>query len=412
MAYLGLLAYFVSLYIRPQDWVQAVLLWPLDYMIFAGVLFFGLITQSHRVGGVLRMKHFRLMVLWVGAVLLSVLAVGEFAQALDQFLIYFKFLVIFFCFALFVDSFAKLKGLVVFMVFLTLLLAWQGMYQKANGIGWAGQPLGWLGRIKWVGLWDGMNVLCLLFVISFPFLLQMFFGPWGPVYKLYAAFAAPFILYAIYLTDSRGGFMSLMIVVFLHFRTRFQNAFGAALGVMLVAAMCVLAPSRFGDFNDKNKSASYRVDMWIESMEMVKYNPVLGIGKGNFRSYTKKLIAHNSFLEVMGETGFLGLFLWLSLLYVSVMSLIKARGMLEDPRQRSLVDGLLICVLGYLATSLFITAEFELLYVLLALCMVVVRLVGVTVEYRLPDMKRVAFIQAAGVSGFWFFTKIYYRVFA
>jgi O-antigen ligase len=240
----------------------------------------------------------------------------------------------------------------------------------------------------------------------------MLFGPWGPHYKLYAALATPFILYAIYLTDSRGGYLSLLIVVFLHFRTRFRNVFGYAAGAALVAVMCVAAPSRFGDFNDKNKSASYRVDMWMESMEMVKYNPVLGIGKGNFRSYTKKLIAHNSFLEVMGETGFVGLFLWLSLLYVSVMSLVKARALIFHRGHRSLVDGLLICIAGYLATSLFITAEFELLYVLLALSMVVARLTGQAVEYKLPDMKRVAAVQFAGVTGFWLFTKVYYRVFA
>ncbi|MBI4396969.1 MAG: O-antigen ligase family protein [Elusimicrobia bacterium] len=412
MAYFGLLGYFVSLYIRPQDWVAPFLNMPVDYALFAFVLFFGLFSKSPaQIGSVFRMPHFRWMVFWVVCILASNLKLGRFDMAFEQFYAYFKFLIIFYCFALFIDTFPKLKRLMGFMILLTMLLAIQGIYQKQHGIGWAGQPLGWGNRIKWVGLWDGMNVLCLLFVVSFPFLLEFFSGPWGFPYKLAFFVASPLILFAIYLTNSRGGFMSFLIINFLHFRSRFKSRLGLIAGALLILGLMAAAPSRFGDFNDKERSASHRVDMWIEAFDMVRYNPVLGIGKGNFREYTSRLIAHNSFLEVMGETGMLGLFCWISLLYVSVRSLKQAKDALRSPMEKSLANGLLICIIGYLVTSLFITAEFELLYVLLALSMAVVKQAGIAVRFARKDMRNVALIEGAGMAGLWLVTKVYYRVF-
>ena len=60
---------------------------------------------------------------------------------------------------------------------------------------------------------------------------------------------------------------------------------------------------------------------------------------------------------------------------------------------------------------MFVTAEFELLYVLLALAMVVVKLTGMTVKFEFKDMKNVALIQLAGMLVFFTITRVYYTVF-
>ncbi len=412
MAFLGLLTYFFFLYIRPQDWVPGFVGVPVDLIVYPLVLIAGILGKSPKsAGAVLKMPHFRIMVLWVIGVLLSNLSHGDTAMAAGTMYSYVRFAVIFFTFALVVDDFEKLKRLILFMVLLTAVLAVEGIDQKIHGIGWAGQGLGWGQRIKWVGLWDGMNVLCLLFVISVPFLLQFIFGPWKGLVRLVAVVSAPLIVTAIYLTNSRGGFMSLLVVVFLHFKSRIKSKWGLIFGMALVCLLIVAAPSRFGDFHDKDNSASYRVDMWTEAFEMVHYNPLFGIGKGQFLSYTSKLIAHNSFLEVMGETGLFGLMSWLALLYVSVKSLRACRPLIQDPRHRSLADGLLIALAGYIITSFFVTAEFELLYVLLALSMTVVRLSGYTVRFGFRDFKNVAFFQLAGMAVFFTITRVYFKVF-
>jgi O-antigen ligase len=200
-------------------------------------------------------------------------------------------------------------------------------------------------------------------------------------------------------------------VVFLHFKSKFTNAKGVILGVILLGGMLVFKPSRFGDFNDKDNSAAYRIDMWVEAYEMIRYNPVLGIGKGQFLNYTNKLIAHNSFVEVMGETGFVGLFSWLALIYISLRGLLAARLKIENPRDRSLADGLWICLIGYCATSFFVTCEFELLYVFLALAMTVARLTETPVPFERRDMRNVFGLQLTGMAVFFFITRIFHIIF-
>jgi len=249
-----------------------------------------------------------------------------------------------------------------------------------------------------------------VFYSSWPFRFSCssFSARGGGFYRLYALAASPLVLYGIYLTNSRGGFLSLLAVFLLHFKSRFKSFLGVFLGVALVGTLIVFRPSRFGDFNDEDKSASHRVDMWIEGLEMLRYNPVFGIGKGKFANYTGSLIAHDSFLEVAGETGLVGLFFWLSLIYVSLKGLLAAKSKtVEGSKEDSLVTGLLICIVGYLFTALFITCEFELFYVFLGLSIVAARLKGVTVDFRLQDVSKVLGIQAAAVMMFWVITKVY-----
>jgi O-antigen ligase len=72
---------------------------------------------------------------------------------------------------------------------------------------------------------------------------------------------------------------------------------------------------------DKNSgeldhSAEVRVDLWNEAMEVIKSNPVLGVGYNTY-AYTKHVHnyrdSHNFFVKTLYETGLVGLclFLWL-----------------------------------------------------------------------------------------------------
>jgi O-antigen ligase len=107
--------------------------------------------------------------------------------------------------------------------------------------------------------------------------------------------------------------------------------------------------------------------MWAQGIEMVTQNPLFGIGKGNFARYTGRLIAHNSAIEVMGETGIPGFFFWLGIIYMAYKSIFAAYRETEDPRQRSYVMALGLSIAGYLLSSLFVTLEYETYYFLLAL---------------------------------------------
>jgi O-antigen ligase len=107
--------------------------------------------------------------------------------------------------------------------------------------------------------------------------------------------------------------------------------------------------------------------MWGQGIEMAQYYPIFGIGKGNYAEYTGRLIAHNSGLEILGETGFPGLIMWIGMLYMAYRNIFAARGGTEDPYARSYLTALALSIAGYLISSLFVTLEYETQYYLLAL---------------------------------------------
>ena len=107
--------------------------------------------------------------------------------------------------------------------------------------------------------------------------------------------------------------------------------------------------------------------MWVEGIEMVQHNPLFGIGKGNFAAYTGRLIAHNSGIEIMGELGLPGLFFWVAIIYFGMRTLVLRYMESVDARERELLVGLGICIIGYVVSSLFVTLEYETWYFVLAL---------------------------------------------
>jgi O-antigen ligase len=256
------------------------------------------------------------------------------------------------------------------------ILGLQGIDMKQNGIGWAGQPMYWADRIRWIGLWDGANVLSLLFVTAVAFVLEMVFGKSGVMLRIYGAIAGGLILAGLFLANSRGGYLALMVMIMMYFRTRVGRK-GLLIGGMLIAVLVAFGPSRLrgnAEEDADDTSKRHRIDMWYQGFQMVKDSPVLGIGKGQYAEYTNSLIAHNTIVQNMGETGTLGLFVFIALIYAAVKGLMSIPD--DDEFLGPLVAGqrrsLLACFVGYLSASMFISTDFDLLYVFMALSVAVV----------------------------------------
>jgi O-antigen ligase len=254
------------------------------------------------------------------------------------------------------------------------------MYQISHGIGWAGQPMYWGGRIRWVGLWDGANVLSLLFLIALPLAIDMVIGRWSLVTRVIPAPSLVLLTIGLFLAASRGAWIAAAATLLLYFRKR-MGKWGFIVGAAVVAAMIVFGPERLSHLgvagtDADTESAAGRVSMWSEGLEMFKYNPVFGIGKGHFAAYTGSLIAHNTFVQNMGETGMLGLFAWVGLIYVSIRGL-RAASAPDSPVSdtlRATAGALLAAFTGYLVASFFITTDFEPLYILMALSAIVLEI--------------------------------------
>ena len=191
-----------------------------------------------------------------------------------------------------------------------MVLALHSMQQAQHGVGWTGMTLGEDGRVRYVGIFNDPNDLGLLFVMALPMVLYLasragFLGRW------FWRAGALLLLFGVYLTQSRGTQLAVLLMIAVYLWQRRGAATAAFLSLGGLVGLMLLPSSRMTELDVDEPSAFGRVDAWYEGLDMFKTHPLLGVGAGNFTDYNT-LTAHNSFVLVLAETGFLGFLAWLA----------------------------------------------------------------------------------------------------
>src|SRR5690606_28660361 len=122
---------------------------------------------------------------------------------------------------------------------------------------------------------------------------------------------AAILVYAVWLTRSRGGVLGLGIILaygMLH-RTGPVRA-GIAVTLLALVAMATGATGGRG-YSSGEASAGGRIDAWSEGLTMLSANPLFGVGYGNFIEH-HEYTAHNSFVFAFAEIGLVGYAFWLA----------------------------------------------------------------------------------------------------
>jgi len=373
MGFLGLRLYLISSLIRPADWWGPLLHRPVDDYLFIVLLGWLLLSgRLNRVIQIVNRQESRLMMFYFAAQLLSLVIAGPLSNIPALFIVNLRFFCVYLFFAAVPDSADMVRKIMFFFSLLAAIVAIQCISMSVTGIGWAGQKMYWGGRVRWIGMYDGANVTCMLLAISMAFALHFVFGPARVITRILAGIIAVLIAYGIYLTNSRGGFLAFLAVVAIYLtfprsgQRRTKPGKVIAIAVVLLALLAV-GPSRMSSMNDEYHSSSGRIDAWQEGLEMVKRSPLIGIGTGQWLKYHYRL-AHNTFVQIMGETGLLGLLSWISMLYIFGKGLIAAWRQAEDSTEKRIAMGLLAALGGLLAASFFLTTtQFDLYYIFLAL---------------------------------------------
>jgi len=172
---------------------------------------------------------------------------------------------------------------------------------------------------------------------------------------------------AILFTFSRGGYMgfiasSVSILWLMRGRAPHKALAFSALGVGAVVFLLVLGTpiiNRFSSsFNFSEGSNTGRLQIWSHALAISKEH-IFGVGLGNYAVTTGEKIAvrnpitaHNLYLDILVETGFLGLgfFLW-SLLYC--FGLLRAASKNRKARTHALNIGLFGALLGFSTHAFF-----------------------------------------------------------
>jgi hypothetical protein len=125
------------------------------------------------------------------------------------------------------------------------------------------------------------------------------------------------VIVTVLLSKSRGGMLSAMLVFGVYIVRRYGLWTLVPAGALATAAL--MLGGRGGRSADI--STMHRYEAWATGLDMFKNNPLFGVGPGQFNEH-HFLTAHNSFVLVLAELGFVGLFLFVSVLYVTIKSLV------------------------------------------------------------------------------------------
>ena len=377
--------YLVSLLLAPQLWLSGLKGIPVDYFLypawFVALLLSGRLPQFFRFQ--LADKLFLAFVVWI---ICGVLINGATEATVTQIYAYLKLFLLYKMVSATLVTVTEVKRVLLLFTILASVLAVETIQHKlgSTGLGWAGQTLDWIdpsviraggsGRARWVGIFDGPGVFCVVFTIAVAVVLPFLDKDRPLRSRLFAVCVLALLAIATYYTGSRGGLLATLAIVGIYIAIRGNVSLRSIMvGAAIAVTAFTLAPPWMTQMRDESNSAQHRVEMWAEGLDMMKEDPVFGIGRGNFKVYTQKLIAHNSAIELGGETGLVGLMLWGCLLLVSFKSAIGAWQRGETADHQTVGFSLVLILVGYLVSAMFVTLEYETLYFVLALCAVLGR---------------------------------------
>lgn len=150
------------------------------------------------------------------------------------------------------------------------------------------------------------------------------------------------------LTFSRGGLIAIILVFSLYIimnepLKKLKLVVSLVSSLMVVTSVAIvflkfdllgILESRIIDFS--NDGGSGRFALWMRAWDYFSTHMILGIGAFNFSDYNlfqygDTLTVHNTFLDILSESGLLGLFFYLLFIFFVLVQLIHQRVHKEKP---------------------------------------------------------------------------------
>ncbi len=160
-------------------------------------------------------------------------------------------------------------------------------------------------RLQGWGMWNNANELAFIAALGVGNLVYLAFKFKEKLYFFASALLIPFFMLVIFLTASRAGFASLLLIffpmIFLLKRQSFKYV-GILLLACAITGSYLITPER----TDTQASSKERSELVTEGIAMVSGNPVTGMGFGKARNYMDGRPLHNVYLQAFAEMGIPG----------------------------------------------------------------------------------------------------------
>ena len=183
-------------------------------------------------------------------------------------------------------------------------------------------------RVRYRGELQDPNELSLVVVGTFALLIGFAIRKRTVGSIVIAGAGGLLIFQCIIYTQSRGGILIFLAVVGAYFIQKFGAKY-ALIGMMAMMPVLSLG-GRSGAAADESTRGRY--EAWRAGLQMLRMDPVFGVGHRQFTQY-HHLTAHNSYVLSFAELGIFGMMLWVSVLYMTIkVPLTAVRDFANDPR--------------------------------------------------------------------------------
>lgn len=185
-------------------------------------------------------------------------------------------------------------------------------------------------------------------------------------------------------TESRGGVIAALgagFAALVILRRHRQHVLATLAVVLTLAGLWFAAfPGAWDRVSNFDGGGTGRSDLWNVALRVSEDHPVKGIGLGNFETQARRYVrrpgqltyvrlivdrphvAHNTYLQILAETGIIGLLLWVSVALGFMGAAKRAGDLLErvgEPELAMLARALLIAEIAMLFALTFITDGFD-----------------------------------------------------
>ncbi|QEH37845.1 hypothetical protein OJF2_64370 [Aquisphaera giovannonii] len=349
-------AWFVSLtailLLRPADIIPLLQGLPLYQVVIlvCVALSFGGIFRQLRARSLLENPISFCIVGLLAAVFLSHLSHFRFMSAVESGDFFLRICLFYFLLVAVIDSPKKFRRYLVALNVLIVILVAVALLQYHGAISIpeleayhqrevddeSGEEL-FFERLCGPGIFNDPNDLCL--VLAFGVMISLHLRDTSPsrLTGLFGLSPTPLLIYALAMTHSRGGLLTLGAGLLGYYGSRL--GLKRAMPVLVVAGTLVLPllSGRQTDISLSGGTGHDRVGLWREGMALFWYNPIFGIGMNEYVEEVG-LVAHNSFVHGFVELGFFGGTCFVTIFAFSLQSLSALRGDKNLPTHRHL-DG-------------------------------------------------------------------------
>jgi O-antigen ligase len=197
-------------------------------------------------------------------------------------------------------------------------------------------------RGRWLGVMADPNHDAMALVGAIPLLLFLAVGKGhGRVRRALGIIGAAACIAGVIATHSRGGSIGLAVAVVVFALMSRRRAIAGTLAMVATAGVLLFAPTTFWARNetitsyDEDYSVQGRMQAWQVAFHIFRDHPLIGVGEAAFleawSQYApidaghRRYVAHNLFLEVLGQLGIIGLSGYVAFIIAAFWSAWRAR---------------------------------------------------------------------------------------